>query len=272
MAASVLPTLDRGRFPRVAAYLDSYEQGPGAATSNGVLALEETVIRAKVIERPFAVATIDDILPAEFYSRVLAAWKSLDLRPVDLPGTTYVGSRQGQQLVNWSASQSATERAGIWDTLSAEVRSPRFVRALFTQFADTVEANLGLDEFTRTGRPGFVMWANHDHGPNEALGAHLDASRKLLTVVLYLDLQGALTAESTRLWGTTIYEMEAGATKPVEFSLNASRDPAGVIEFRPNRAFVMPNINTALHGVAGGQAGVTRRSLMWGYWNSGPDR
>jgi len=271
MAASI-HALDRSQFPRVAAFLDSYAQGPGGATSDGVLALAEAVGRVDVTKLPFVAATIDDFLPLELYNRVLDAWESLDLRPVDLPGATYVGSRQGQQLVNWPESQPPTAQAEVWETLSAAIRSRQFVSALFTQFAETVEANLGLEEFAHPGQPGFVLWANHDQGPDEALGAHLDASRKLLTVVLYLDLQGAVTADSTRLWGTTLYEMEAGAAKPVEFSLNANHDPAGVVEFRPNRAFVMPNLNTALHGVAGGQAGVTRRSLMWGYWYSAPNR
>lgn len=269
MTTPAHPSLNPDQFPRVAAFLDKYAAGPGAVPTGDLVDLVGSVQRAAVTYKPFATATIDNFLPADLYRAVLNDWHAVDLKPVNLPGAEYVGSRRGAQLTRWTAEGDTEALTATWSRVADAVRSATFVRALFTRFASTVEANLAHPEVADAELPGFVLWANHDHGADEALGAHLDGLHKLLTIVLYLDLTGPRTPDSGRLWGTTLYDIEPDAIKPVEFSPNAHHEPAGYVEFRPNRAFVMPNINKALHGVAGGQEGVTRRSLMWGYWAFG---
>jgi len=142
-------------------------------------------------------------------------------------------------------------------------RNPRFVRALFERFADTIEGRLAL--LDPVGEPGFTLWANTDNGTAEALGAHLDHIRQLLTVVLYLDLEGAVSAESPRLWGTSLYDAGGEDVSHAYFRPGATLLSGGYAAFQTNRAFVMPNSARALHGVSGGEEGVTRRTLMWGY-------
>ncbi|WBC01102.1 hypothetical protein [Micromonospora sp. WMMA1976] len=258
-------SLDRKQFPRVAAFLDAYAEGPGQNDDSVAFDLRHTIDRAAVTTAPFEVATIDEFLPPELYNAVLDEWHTYDIKPVNLPGSKYVGSRQGTRLMNWTRDEPGTSTA-TWGKLADVLRSASFTSALFTRFAPTVEANLSHPDVADAATAGFMMWANQDHGADEALGAHIDGLHKLLTIVLYLDLQGPTTPDSNRLWGTTLYDIEPDSLKTVDFSPNAAHRPAGVVEFRPNRAFVMPNSSNALHGVAGGQEGVTRRSLMWGYW------
>jgi hypothetical protein len=272
MTAATHRSIDLDQFPEVAAFLDKYADGPGAVPAGDVVDLAGTVERAAVTDKPFVIATIDNFLPDDLYRAILDDWHTIDLKSVDLPGAEYVGSRKGAQLLNWTPDHDVNAPATTWDRVADAARSAAFARALFTRFAPTVEANLAHPGVADAADPGFVLWANHDHGPDEALGAHLDGLHKLLTIVLYVDLEGPTTPESGHLWGTTLYDIEPDAVKPVEFSPNASREPAGHVEFHPNRAFVMPNINNALHGVTGGQEGVTRRSLMWGYWYFGSNR
>lgn len=272
MTAAASPGIDAVRFPRVAQFLTGYAQGPGAVAAGGTADFAATLGRTAVTDKPFVVATIDDFLPGDLYRSVLAEWGAISLEPVTLSGAEYVGSRKGAQLLRWTPDRVADGMVTAWDKVADAARSAAFACALFARFAPVVEANLAHPDLADAANPGFVLWANQDHGADEALGAHLDGGHKLLTVVLYLDLDGPTTPESNRLWGTALYDAEPGEVKPVEFSANASRNPAGHVEFRANRAFVMPNINHALHGVAGGQEGVTRRSLMWGYWYFAPGR
>jgi hypothetical protein len=52
----------------------------------------------------------------------------------------------------------------------------------------------------------------------------------------------------------------------VQFSANSDHEVAARVAFEPNRALIMANQRAGLHGVAGGQDGVVRRTIMCGYW------
>ena len=271
MTATRPATLDTDEFPKVAAFLEAYTAVLGAGERPAVTDLSGTVERAVQNDDPFPTATIDDFLPADLYRQVLRDFDTLSFAPPKIPGADYVGSRKASKLQDWQPG--IDEGDTLWDDIARAVRAPRFVRALFTRFAPIVEQNLSDPRVADATNPGFVLYANLDQGEDaaEALGAHLDALHKLLTIVLYLDLSGPTTPESPRLWGTAVYH-DDGTRNTVEFSLNANHEPAGHVQFRENRAFVMPNTARSLHGVAGGEAGVTRRSLMWGYWMFSPQR
>ncbi|GIF75633.1 hypothetical protein [Asanoa siamensis] len=268
MTTSTAPPLDTSRYPRVAAYLDAYCSGPGAGTENEPHAAELafSIGRARVSQEPFTVATVDGFLPDPLYQDVLRDWPQLTLNPVNVGGGSakHVGSRHSAGLQSWKPE--TVDTPDTWGSLARLTRSAPLTRALFTRFADVVEDNLAHPDVRNITQPGFRLWANQDRGQAEALGAHVDSLPKLLTIVLYLDLRGPTTDESTRRWGTTTYAIAPDEVETVSFSPNTGRTPAGHIYFRPNRAFIMPNCSSALHGVTGGEAGVTRRSLMWGYW------
>jgi hypothetical protein len=271
MTTTTPAPLDTERFPKVAAFLEAYTAGPGDLGRSDVADLAGTVERVVQNDEPFPVATIDDFLPRDLYHQVLRDFDTLSFTPPTIPGAGYVGSRKASKLQDWKPGIG--EGDTLWDDIARAARAPRFVRALFTHFASVVEQNLSDPRVADASNPGFVLYANLDQGrdADEALGAHVDALHKLLTIVLYLDLSGPTTAESYRLWGTAVYH-DDGTRNTVEFSPNASHQPAGHVRFRPNRAFVMPNTARSLHGVAGGEDGVTRRSLMWGYWMFSPQR
>lgn len=254
-------------YPRVSAFLDAYVAGPGSDGGAEAPDLTPALARAETVPAPFTIATIDDFLPLDLYHQILRDWATLVLGAPSISGSTsaYVGSRTGIKLYDYATGQ-APQQGTSWDKVVRLARHPRFVRQLFTRYAAVVEDNLTNPAVAGAAVPGLVLWANRDHGPDEALGAHLDGLHKLLTIVLYLDLDGPTTAASAHLWGTAVYQIDPGTVTPVEFSSNAARQTAGSVEFRPNRAVVMPNNDRALHGVAGGQDGLTRRSLMWGYW------
>jgi hypothetical protein len=264
--------------PRVAAFLASYETGPGATTveqARELIDLSGSVGRMRVLDSPFQVGTIDGFLPEGLYQAVLQDWPvESALAEVSLPSDgeagAYFGSRKTKLLENWAAGDSGSPGAETWNRVCLALRAPAFVRSLFTRFSDVIDANLETLNLTVSGMPGFRLYANFDHGAKEALGAHVDALRKLLTIVIYLDLSGALTDDSRQRWGTALYDIVAGTIKPLSFSANANQIVAHQIEFAPNRAFIMPNTSRALHGVAGGQMRVTRRTLMCGYWLASP--
>lgn len=260
--------VDFGKCPRVAGFLRTYDAGPGAVSSDVAGELARTLYRAAVREQPFVIATVDDFLPRGLYAAILAAWADLQFEPVAIPGSNYVGSRRAKRLHNWTPGNEPASDIppGPWAELAGAARSSQLARTLFARFAQTIESNLASPSLADGHEPGFVLWANHDEGTDEALGAHVDALHKLFTIVVYLDLQGPTDAESPRQWGTALYASAPDEVMPLQFSPNAERMPVDIVEFRPNRAFLMPNIAGALHGVAGGQSGVSRRSLMWGYW------
>ena len=264
-----------GPASRVTAYLDAYQTGPGAlppGPAAGLTDLAGALGRMRVEHLPFTHATIDAFLPDEMYRAVLRDWPAeAGLAPVVLPGPggaarDYVGSRTTKLLEDWGARGVGSPGTGTWKQVSLALRSPLFVRSLFACFSDIIDANLASLPGGPRGFPGFKLYLNCDQGADEALGAHVNALRKLLTIVIYIDLKGPLTGESPQLWGTTLYQAEPGSVTPVHFSPNAGHSAAQRISFAANRAFIMPNDSRALHGVAGGQDGVTRRALMCGYW------
>ncbi|WP_331732554.1 hypothetical protein OG613_48190 (plasmid) [Streptomyces sp. NBC_00015] len=260
--------------PRVASFLASYEMGPGVVTAEqGALHpdLAPTILRMQVLDTPFTFGTIDSFLPDELYQAILREWpESSAFNPVakfvDGRPDAYFGTRKERILENWAAGDQLD--SDTWGTVRLALRHPDFVRALFTRFAETIETNLAALDLDVLRTSSFKLYANVDAGVSEALGAHVDALPKLLTIVVYLDLTGPVSDSSPDRWGTALYAMKPGEIQPLSFTANADHIVAHQIRFRPNRAFVMPNDSQALHGVPGGEDGVQRRTLMCGYWLS----
>ncbi|MCG5219213.1 hypothetical protein [Streptosporangium sp. KLBMP 9127] len=263
-------------YPLVEDFLTRYEQGPGALDEfAGVpeIDLAPTLDHMRVLERSFTVATIDDFLPETLYQDILRDWPAAEAfaAVTGLPGaasTAYIGERR-QRIVDNSLAGDGLSGA-TWLRLRLALRHPRFVRGLFTCFADTVERNLATLDLSSLDTTNFKLYANLDAGVSDALGAHVDALPKLLTIVVYLDLKGAVTPDSATRWGTALYSAQPGAVRPLTFTSNADHQAVHQLDFAPNRAFVMPNAPHALHGVLGGEPGVERRTLMCGYWLTQP--
>jgi hypothetical protein len=256
--------------PLTADYLDRYLRGLGATPANGqTAALGPALRRMHLHHEPFVFATIDSFLPQELYDALLVEWPpEPSFTAVALSGDGYFGSRK--QRVAENTATGATLDTPAWAAARGALRDPGFVSGLFAAFGSIVEANLTDLGPSASGPPCFKLYANVDSGMREALGAHVDALAKLLTIVIYLDLSGKVTAASPAQWGTTLYTADLEAAQPLQFTANAGRPAARQVEFAPNRAFVMPNALGALHGVCGGEADVTRRTLMCGYYLQQP--
>src|SRR6202030_568272 len=82
-----------------------------------------------------------------------------------------------------------------WAGISCMLREPEFVTEVFARFPDSIGASLAA-----LGQPpcepGFRLHLCQDSGEQEALGAHLDGMHKLLTIVVYISLDGAVTSGS----------------------------------------------------------------------------
>jgi hypothetical protein len=233
--------------PAVTAFLDAYAAGPGTISEpvSDQIDLADRIRRMRIGDTPFPYGVIDGFLPSTLYEAIVRDWPApSSFAPVTLP-----------------EASNAT-----WNQVAASLRAPSFVRSLFACFSDVVDANLTALGDNAYTNPGFRLYQCVDQGAEEALGAHVDALHKLLTIVIYIDLTGGMNEDSERLWGTSLYDTEPGSVAPVRFTSNANHDRAGHIGFVPNRALVMPNCSRALHGVTGGQAKVQRRTLMCGYW------
>jgi hypothetical protein len=257
----------------VAEFLDEYEAEFGSLTPeqrSQELDLSPSLANMQVTDTPYTVASVDNFLPAGLFNSVQKYWpEPQEHEDVKLDeAVPYLGSRQTKLVETRAGEAEDVEAAGVWNTLALTLRSPRFVRPLFERFSSVVEENLANLGSGKQLKSGFRLYLNFDRGTNEALGAHIDALRKLMTIVVYVDISGPLDDKSAELWGTTLYFNEAGSIKPVKFSRNTEHEVAGHILFRPNRAFIMPNAANALHGVVGGQQGVVRRTVMCGYWVS----
>src|SRR5436190_9315847 len=61
--------------------------------------------------------------------------------------------------------------------------SPEMVEALFNRFSPTLSEHLGTFGSATQETPGFRMYLCRDSGSSDALGAHVDSLRKLLTIV-----------------------------------------------------------------------------------------
>ncbi|MFE9687432.1 hypothetical protein [Streptomyces sp. NPDC006285] len=262
--------------PRVTDFLTAYEASALASAPDtpSYPDLSPAVTRLTSCSSPFPYGTIDGLLPDDLYDGITRHWPAdPHLDAVTLTGPSgaparYIGSRKTKFVDTTPHDRPATVQETIWKKTALALRDPRLVRALFQRYADTVEANLRALAQGSPGTPGFRLYLNQDAGAKEALGAHIDALRKILTIVIYIDLRGPVTDDSSRCWGTALYDSEPGTIKPLEFSSNADHRPVTHVMFAPNRAFVMPNAPRSLHGVAGGQPGVVRRTLMCGYWLS----
>ncbi|MFI2790408.1 hypothetical protein [Kitasatospora sp. NPDC018614] len=256
--------------PRLARYLDGYQRVIGADIPAGAAELLPALNRLSMHDDPFPFATVDDFLPEDLYRSILANWPSQSgfdpvARFVEGQPKAYLGSRKERIIENFAGSDApmATE---TWNRTRLALRHPEFVRSLFERFADPLEEHLGLDRLLDRKQPNFKLYANQDTGATEALGAHLDAAPKLLTIVVYLQLEGDTDETSVNRYGTALYECRAGEHDFLNFSSNAAHRTAHQVQFAPNRAFIMPNSPVSLHGVAGSQDGVLRKTLMTGYW------
>ncbi|MGV9679171.1 hypothetical protein ACWDSJ_28150 [Nocardia sp. NPDC003482] len=248
-------------------FLSAYRADPRHRGAPPRPDLADAAAAMTVFTEPFTYGVIDDFLPPALFAAVLAAWPPpQELAAVTLPSTDrYVGSRRTRLLEGLTEPDDRDLTGPPWDEVRATLRSPDLLEALAWRFPEVLDANLA-HQHTPTQGAGYKVWLNQDHGAGEALGAHVDDLRKIVTIVVYLQLSGDVDASSPRRWGTALYDNRAAAVTPLEFSANADHTPAALVEFAPNRAFVMPNTATALHGVAGGQAAVTRTTLMCGYW------
>lgn len=272
MSPSLDPTVDRiGPFAKTASFLEKYgTHFNGGEPSDGRTAadLVQSVSRMRVETYPFPYGLIDDFLPADIFDAVMRDWPSeSSLEAVPLPTSSgYLGSRKARLIDDRDSDGIKTTTEGTWESVASALRDPVLVHALFSRFSDVVENNLSEAVDEPEVNPGFRLYQCVDKGQDEALGAHVDSLRKLLTIVLYVQIEGEVDADSERLWGTSLYDVTPGSVAPVTFSRNSDYRPAASVKFVSNRAFVMPNNSRAHHGVAGGQASVLRRTLMCGYW------
>ncbi|MFC9472716.1 hypothetical protein ACFTS5_11020 [Nocardia sp. NPDC056952] len=225
--------------------------------------------RLTVFDNPFIAGVVDDFFPPDLYDRLVSNWPATkDIPSVDLSAVARnysVSERRGLRLDQADDTRSASFSGGPWPAVRAFFESPTLVSGLVTRFAGEIQDQIAtLDG--RSGDPEYKLWLNYDAGSLEALGAHVDHPRKLLTIVVYIGLDGAIDKSSPQRWGTSLYDVGNESIEALEFSPNAQRSAARTVEFERNRAFIMPNSRRALHGVAGGQPGVGRATLMCGYW------
>jgi len=259
---------------RVTEFLAAYEKSPGgvpAAPDCQPIDLTPALTRMEVQDTPYAFATIESFLPDSLYHAVLHDWPpEPTFSTVTVSGSPsgYFGSRKQRTIEN-SATGAGLDTP-TWTAARQALRNPAFVRALFMRFSAIIEANLAALGSRMRNAPCFKLYANLDAGASEALGAHVDAQTKLLTIVIYLSLSGNVTGGSAARWGTALYAAEPGAVAPLQFTANAGLPVARQVEFAQNRAFVMPNAAGTLHGVCGGEDGVARRTLMCGYYLQQP--
>ncbi|MFC0107883.1 hypothetical protein [Kibdelosporangium aridum] len=243
------------------------------ATNPTAEALIDSMSRMTIKDTPFVHGVIDDFLPDSVYEAVREQWPApsslMPVRPGK--GGNYVGSREARLIEEWQDGGCSASAVGAFQQVADGLRHPNVLREFSKQFASVIEKHLFVNFPEVDCKPGFRLYQCVDQGVEESLGAHVDSLRKLFTVVIYIDLAGELTLDSERLWGTTLYHARSGDVTPVSFSSNYDHAPAGNVEFKPNRAFVMPNNSIALHGVTGGQSGVRRRTLMCGYWAFGEE-
>ncbi|MBY3425467.1 hypothetical protein HFN86_35745 [Rhizobium laguerreae] len=246
---------------RVGDFLDSYKSSINVLTP--AADLSSSLGRMKIFSHPFVYGVIDDFLPTALFESVTQNWPSpADFGDVTLPGAEYLGSRKSI-LLDGPGQKASGE---VWAAVSNSLKAPETAMSIFNTFRDTIETNLAsLRDFDRSS-PGFRLYACRDAGSKEALGAHVDAMRKVLTIVVYVGLVGPVRDGHDRLWGTSLYDVRENSVEPLRFEENAKYEPAEFVGFRPNRAFIMPNDKRALHGVIGGESDIERRSLMCGYW------
>ncbi len=251
--------------PQVNAFLEAYAAQPVMLTAHASVDLTDTIGRMRVEDTPFMYGIVDDFLPKAVYEAVLREWPAPSaFRPAQTQDDE-LNSRQ-IRLIEDTSDPDRDPATGVWNRVGEALRAPSFVRDLFTRFSAVIETNLTTIGDT-TGRvPAHVFSQSVDQGTKEALGAHLDSPWKLLTIVIYVDLRGAVNQHSEQLWGTALYDMEPGADPLPDFIPNTGRELAGRVGFVPNRAFVMPCSNRSLHGVTGGQPDVQRRTMMSAIW------
>ena len=268
--------------PQLNDFLDFYAAQPAMLATHASVDLTDTVGRMRVEDTPFTYGIIDDFLPKAVYEAILRDWPAPSaFRPAkkrddtqfqgarrlsqDQAGTAELGSRQVRLIENTS-DPDQDPATGVWKQVAEALRAPSFIRDLFDRFSTVIATHLTTIGDATGKAPAFILSQSVDQGAREALEAHLDGPWKLLTVVIYLDLRGAVNQHSEQLWGTALYNTDPGSAPPTYFIPNADLELAGRVGFVPNRAFVMPNSTRALHGVAGGQPDVQRRTLMSGVW------
>jgi hypothetical protein len=238
----------------------------------------ERAADTNVVQQPFEHMVVDNFLQPEMYRLVEEQWPNdADFAPVRLPphssgNDRYLGSRRAKLIDSFPRGVEELARLpDVWQLLSDSLRHPRFVLSLFERFESTLSGAMRHISTKSTDKAGFRMYACQDAGVGEALGAHVDALRKLLTIVIYVDLKGPCSEKSDTAWGTTLYGNSHEEWRPLEFRPNIATRESIVVRFARNRAFIMPNQPLAQHGVVGGEAGVQRRTVMCGYWLFDPE-
>jgi hypothetical protein len=287
--------------PQVNAFLEAYAAQPAMLATHAELDLTDAIDRMRIEDTPFTYGIVDDFLPKAVYEAILRDWPApsafrtsrwrsdaffhgtqrmsdeevanlaegksageLEHEPAVHAPEKYISRKT--RLIEDTADPSQDPVTGVWNQVAEALRAPSLIREVFARFAAVIDAHLTTVGDT-TGRvPSHVFSQSVDHGANEALGAHLDTDVVLLTIVIYIDLQGAVNQDSEQLWGTSLYNPVPGVDPQTLFIPNADLEPATRVGFVPNRAFLMPNSSRSLHGVAGGQPDVQRRILMTKIW------
>jgi len=227
----------------------------------------ERVLNGTAIDTPFPHAELALFFPTPVYEQALSEWPSDDnFKAVKVTEhTEYVGSRRACLMVDRPRFERAEICKGIWEDIAHVLGSPDVVYALSKRFSLPLGRQIDSLARNENDQPGFRMYLCQDEGISDALGAHVDAARKLLTIVVYLDLVGDEDEASATAWGTRLYDEEV-TPRPLDFSSNGLYTARKTVNFERNKAFVMPNTPFSFHGVAGGQKSVIRKTIMCGYW------
>jgi len=256
-------------------YIDMYTRSICSEPANDAKVhdyLVSKVQNATLESKPFPYLQVFDFLPPDLYQKALRAWPlDAEFNAVKIEDDggrmrQYVGSRKAIMLDASPVSSEMNPISNFWYDLSQYLKSHLFVETLFNKLSTIIEPGIASLEHSADDHAGYRMYVCRDEGTNDALGTHLDATRKLVTIVVYLGLSGETNQDSQERWGTALYETGRQKIRPLEFSETKLHKSNKVVKFIPNSAFIMPNSKSSLHGVVGGQKNVVRKTIMCGYW------
>ena len=243
----------------------------------------ESIEHAELKCHPFSYLEVDNILPKKTLRQMLNNWPEQQLFSKVESYSSFetsssrsnVGSRSSILIQDKSVNLTPSNNdllSTFWSGFADVIRDVRIFRSLIKKMHHPLGQHLDDIGDINKSVPGFRMYLCQDEGECAALGPHIDATRKVMTLVFYVSLSGLVTVNSPKAWGTALYSLpDDDNVAPLVFLKSGKYEVSKEVEFEANKVWIFPNNNSALHGVSGGEAGVVRKTVMCGYWLFDPN-
>jgi len=191
------------------------------------------------IQEPFSHIYLEDLFPADIYSRLLAALPNPDI--YDTAAERYRGDTGfvRRQLALTTVAVDQIPDPALWRGIAAALSAPELKQAMFARLAPDLAYRYGIAADAVPDLPGYTRPTLYRETDGFEIPPHPDTRKKVVTMHLYLPADESQLGLGTALYRRKLLALPAG---PWRWRFEKVKQ----FPFKPNSAYAFAVNNTLM--------------------------